>query len=177
VTEQDRTTEPDQIAVAEALFATIGVLRREVRRAAGQPWLLQSLGSSQLELLRLIRRQPGVSVADAATELGLAANSVSTLVGQLSEAGLIRRAPDPTDRRVARLTLTGAARRHTDAWRDRRSAVAGTAIGRLSARDRALLESALPVLDKITDSVRSARRAEQRSEPPDERLREGRGAQ
>jgi hypothetical protein len=55
--------------------------------------------------------------------------------------------------------------------------VAATAIGRLSARDRALLESALPVLDKITDSVRSARRAEQRSEPPDERLREGRGAQ
>jgi DNA-binding MarR family transcriptional regulator len=176
VTEQDRTTEPDQIAVAEALFATIGVLRREVRRAAGQPWLLQSLGSSQLELLRLIRRQPGVSVADAATELGLAANSVSTLVGQLSEAGLIRRAPDPTDRRVARLTLTSTARRHT-AWRDRRSAVAATAIGRLSARDRALLENALPVLDKITDSVRSARGAEQRSEPPDERLREGRGAQ
>jgi DNA-binding MarR family transcriptional regulator len=112
-----------------------------------------------VELLRLIRRQPGVSVADAATELGLAPNSVSTLVGQLNDAGLIRRAPDPADRRVARLTLTSAARRYTEAWHDRRSAVAASAISQLTARDRVLLESALPVLDKITDSVRSARRA------------------
>jgi DNA-binding MarR family transcriptional regulator len=159
VTQRDQTTEPDDIVVADALFAAIGVLRREVRRAVGRPWPLQSLSGSQVELLRLIRRQPGVSVADAATELGLAPNSVSTLVGQLNDAGLIRRTPDPADRRVARLTLTSAARRYTDAWRDRRSAVAASAISQLTARDRVLLESALPVLDKITDSVRSARRA------------------
>jgi DNA-binding MarR family transcriptional regulator len=159
VTQRDQTTESDDIVVADALFATIGVLRREVRRAVGRPWPLQSLSGAQMELLRLIRRQPGVSVADAATELGLAPNSVSTLVGQLNDAGLIRRAPDPADRRVARLTLTRAARRYTEAWHDRRSAVAATAIGELTARDRALLESALPVLDKITDSVRSARTA------------------
>jgi DNA-binding MarR family transcriptional regulator len=159
VTQRDQTTEPDDIVVADALFAAIGVLRREVRRAVGRPWPLQSLSGSQVELLRLIRRQPGVSVADAATELGLAPNSVSTLVGQLNDAGLIRRTPDPADRRVARLTLTSAARRYTEAWRDRRSAVAASAISQLTARDRVLLESALPVLDKITDSVRSARRA------------------
>jgi DNA-binding MarR family transcriptional regulator len=159
VTQRDQTTEPDDIVVADALFAAIGVLRREVRRTVGRPWPLQSLSGSQVELLRLIRRQPGVSVADAATELGLAPNSVSTLVGQLNDAGLIRRTPDPADRRVARLTLTSAARRYTEAWRDRRSAVAASAISQLTARDRVLLESALPVLDKITDSVRSARRA------------------
>lgn len=159
MTQRDQTTEPDDIVVADALFTAIGVLRREVRRAVGRPWPLQSLSGSQVELLRLIRRQPGVSVADAATELGLAPNSVSTLVGQLNDAGLIRRTPDPADRRVARLTLTSAARRYTEAWRDRRSAVAASAISQLTARDRVLLESALPVLDKITDSVRSARRA------------------
>ncbi len=159
MTQRDQTTEPDDIVVADALFAAIGVLRREVRRTVGRPWPLQSLSGSQVELLRLIRRQPGVSVADAATELGLAPNSVSTLVGQLNDAGLIRRTPDPADRRVARLTLTSAARRYTEAWRDRCSAVAASAISQLTARDRVLLESALPVLDKITDSVRSARRA------------------
>ncbi|HEY7049245.1 MAG TPA: MarR family transcriptional regulator [Jatrophihabitantaceae bacterium] len=149
--------EADEATLSEALFAAIGVLRREARRAAGgRPWPLESLGGSQLELLRLIRRQPGVSVAEAATELGLAANSVSTLVGQLNEAGLIRRSPDPADRRVARLTLTGTARRHTEAWRDRRSAVAESAIAQLSAADRARLTDALPVLGRITDALRVA---------------------
>lgn len=148
---------PDELALAEALFATMGVLRRETRRAAGgRPWPLEQLGSSQLELLRLIRRQPGVSVAEAATELGLAANSVSTLVGQLNEAGLIRRTPDPADRRVARLTLTSTARRHTDAWHDRRSAVAVSAIAQLSAADKARLADALPVLGRVTDAMRAA---------------------
>lgn len=147
----------DEVALSEALFAAMGVLRRETRRAAGgRPWPLESLGSSQLELLRLIRRQPGVSVAEAAVELSLAANSVSTLVGHLNEAGLIRRTLDPADRRVARLTLTRTARRHTDAWHDRRSAVALSAITQLSARDRTRLAEALPVLGRITEAMRAA---------------------
>ena len=154
MTQTDRV--PDEATLSEALFAAMGVLRREARRAAGgRPWPYESLGGSQLELLRLIRRQPGVSVAEAATELGLAANSVSTLVGQLNEAGLIRRTPDPADRRVARLTLTDTARRHTDAWHDRRTAVGVSAISQLSATDRTRLAEALPVLGRITDTLRA----------------------
>jgi DNA-binding MarR family transcriptional regulator len=142
--------------LAEALFTAMGVLRRQVRREAGRPWQLESLTGSQRELVRLVRHQPGISVAQAAAELGLAANSVSTLVRQLTEAGMIRRAPDPDDRRVARLSLTRAAQRHLETWRDRRTALAAAALGELSAEERATLARALPVLDKVSDSLRAS---------------------
>ena len=144
----------DDAALADALFATIGLLRRQARQGAGRPWPVETLVGSQLEVIRLIRHQPGTSVAEAATELGLAANTVSTLVGQLTEAGLVRRTPDAADRRVARLTLTPAAQHHVDAWRSRRSALATAALGELSRDERATLAKALPVLDKIANSLR-----------------------
>ena len=53
-----------------------------------------------------------------------------TLVGQLAEAGIVARAVDATDRRVARLTLTPTIARKVDAWRDRRfEALGGGARG------------------------------------------------
>ena len=146
----------DDAGLADALFAAIGVLRRQVRREAGRPWQLEALTGSQRELVRLVRHQPGISVAQAAAELGLAANSVSTLVRQLTESGMLRRAPDPADRRVARLTLTRAAQRHLETWRDRRTALAAAALGRLSTEERATLTRALPVLDKVSDSLRAS---------------------
>ena len=45
---------------------------------------------SESELLRLLRRQPGIRVQDAASELGIASNSVSTLVKQLTRLRRIR---------------------------------------------------------------------------------------
>jgi DNA-binding MarR family transcriptional regulator len=148
----------DDTGLAEALFAAIGVLRRQVRREAGRPWQLESLTGSQRELVRLVRHQPGVSVAQAAAELGLAANSVSTLVRQLTEAGMLRRAADPGDRRVARLTLTRAAQRHLETWRDRRTALAAAALSQLSPDERATLARALPLLDKVSDALRASAR-------------------
>src|SRR5215813_5423219 len=111
VTSPNRSARDDDAGLADALFATIGVLRRQARREAGRPWQLESLTGSQRERVRLVRHQPGISVAQAAAELGLAANSVSTLVRHLSDAGMIRRAPDPGDRPVARLNLTRTAQR------------------------------------------------------------------
>ncbi len=149
----------DDLALAEELFAALGLLRRHARRSAGQPWpLTTGLTGSQVELLRLIRRQPETSVADAAAELGLAANTVSTLVGQLTELRLLRRIADPADRRVARLTLTAAARRRVEAWRDRRAALAAHALGELAAGDREAIESALPALTRLAERLAAAAR-------------------
>src|SRR5215470_9890949 len=52
---------------------------------------------SEGELLRLLDRRPGIRVHDAALELGIASNSVSTLFKQLNRAGLLERAADPLD--------------------------------------------------------------------------------
>jgi DNA-binding MarR family transcriptional regulator len=142
-------------ALAEELLAVIGLLRRHLRRVAGRPWPLSSLTASQTELLRLIHRAPETSVAEAATELGLVPNTVSTLVGQLTEQGLLRRVPDPRDRRVARLTLTDLARRQIDAWRDLRAALVTQVLDDLDPADLNALQAALPALTKIAERLRT----------------------
>jgi DNA-binding MarR family transcriptional regulator len=141
--------------LAEELLAAIGLLRRHVHRVAGRPWPLSSLTSSQSELLRLVHRAPGISVAEAAAELGLVPNTVSTLVGQLTEQGLLRRAPDQRDRRVARLTLTDLARRQINAWRDRRAALITRVLDGLDPADLDALRAALPALTGIAERLRS----------------------
>jgi DNA-binding MarR family transcriptional regulator len=110
---------------------------------------METLSNAQVELVRLVRRRPGVSVAEAATELGLAANTVSTLVRQLTDAGLLRRVADADDRRVARLRLTAPAQRRVEQWRDRRAGLVAEAIAGLPAADRRALARAVPVIAQL----------------------------
>ncbi|HZX04484.1 MarR family winged helix-turn-helix transcriptional regulator [Kribbella sp.] len=140
-------------ALTEDLLAAIGLVRRHLRRSVGRPFPESSLTDSQAELVRTVRRNPGISVAEAAGELGLVANTVSTLVGQLTERGLLQRTPDETDRRVARLTLTDPAREQVEAWRDRRTALVTRALDDLSPADRDALQAALPVLAVLADRL------------------------
>jgi DNA-binding MarR family transcriptional regulator len=139
--------------LAEELLVAIGLVRRHLRRSVGRPFPLSALTDSQAELVRTVRRNPGISVAEAAGELGLVANTVSTLVGQLTERGLLQRTPDESDRRVARLTLTEPARAQVEDWRDRRAALVTHALDDLDRDERAALRSALPVLAVLADKL------------------------
>jgi len=140
--------------LAAELIESIGVLRRHLRRRTHRPWTEDAVSSAQIELLRVVRRQPGISVAAAATELGVAANTVSTLVRSLVAAGLLQRSADPADRRIARLDLTPATRRQVERWRDERSAVLATAVARLTPDERAALAAAVPVLARLAVDLR-----------------------
>jgi DNA-binding MarR family transcriptional regulator len=139
--------------LADELLAAIGLVRRHLRRSVGRPFPLSALTDSQAELVRTVRRNPGISVAEAAAELGLVANTVSTLVGQLTDRGLLQRTPDESDRRVARLTLTEPAREQVEAWRDRRTALVTEALNGLEHREREALRAALPVLDALAERL------------------------
>jgi DNA-binding MarR family transcriptional regulator len=139
--------------LAEELLASIGLVRRHLRRSVGRPFPLSALTDSQAELVRLVRRNPGIAVAEAAAELGLVPNTVSTLVGQLTERGLLLRTPDASDRRIARLTLTDPAREQVEAWRDRRTAFVTEALDSLEPRDRDALRAALPALAVLTERL------------------------
>lgn len=138
---------------ADALLSAIAVLRRQIRREAGRPWLDPSLSEAQTELLRLVRRRPGVSVAAAADELGLAANTVSTLVCGLRGRGLLVRDHDPGDRRVARLELSPDTTARVASWRDRRVALVAGAIGALDPADAAILAAAPEALRRLAERI------------------------
>jgi DNA-binding MarR family transcriptional regulator len=141
------------VALAEQLFATVGALRRQTRRLAGRPWPLLTLSGNQVELVRLVRREPDISVAEAAAELGLAPNTVSTLVRQLTDVGLLKRNADVADRRVVRLRLTAAASRRVGQWRDRRTALTARGLDELDAGERAALVAALPAILRLTATL------------------------
>ena len=95
-------------------------------------------------------------MAAAAEELRLAPNTVSTLVGQLTEQGVMLRLVDPSDRRVARLDLEPETRRKVTAWRDRRVEALADALGRMTPADQATATDALAVLARLADAMEEA---------------------
>lgn len=108
-----------------------------------------------LALARLARRtQPeggpeqarGVRVSHLADHLGIAPRSATEVADALEAAGLLRRSPDPTDRRAVLLTLTEEGRHTVARVRDRRRAAADGAVSRLSPTDRAELRRLLSAL-------------------------------
>ncbi|MFO0930902.1 MAG: MarR family transcriptional regulator [Gemmataceae bacterium] len=139
------------------LFRTVGRFRRTVRRSWNAPNGLSGLTESQAELLRLVGRQPGISVSAAAAELALAPNTASTLVSKLSSDGLLVRTSDPEDRRVGRLALTPSAQRLADASRAARRAALAEVLDGLDAEDTRALAAGLRVLADVTERLQEAR--------------------
>jgi DNA-binding MarR family transcriptional regulator len=144
---------PGASAFADELYDAVGLLRRRSRRLAGVPFPGLALSGAQLELVRLVRREPGLAVAEAATLLGLAPNTVSTLVGQLVALDVVVRDRHDSDRRVARLRLTDDARESLEQWRDRRALLTTTAVGELTEHERASLRRALPIIRQLAESL------------------------
>ena len=138
---------------AVELFATLAGLRRVVRRRLRDRTPGPRLRGAQLELLQLVEARPGIGVAAAAGALHLAGNSVSTLVNQLVEAGLLVRGRDPADGRVARLELTEAATRRLSRWRAARARLVGAALERLPPAEAATIAAALPALRHLLDEL------------------------
>lgn len=133
------------------LFSSMGRLRRQVGRLAGRSFDESALSGAQTEFLRLVGRRPGISVKEAAAELGSAANSVSTLVTESVKAGLLVREPDPADRRATRLSLTPDARRLADESRRHRIEVVAYALDRLTPTERDELRAGRRAMTRLTD--------------------------
>lgn len=146
----------DVLAAADDLLVAMSAIRRAGRQRGGRPDELAALTSAQLELVRLLRRQPGVSVAEAAAQLRLAPNTVSTLVRELVHANVVERRVDGSDRRVARLDLVAEMRQKLERWRDERVVTLASAIDQLPRSDRRALLRALPLLDALADAVAQA---------------------
>ena len=113
------------------------------------PWSeagVDPLPASELEVMRLLVRAPGLSVGEVARELGLQPSNASAAIRSLQARGLLERKPDSRDGRISRLTPTAEAQ----AIRRRREAAWGellrARLRRLPAEDvAALLAAADPL--------------------------------
>jgi DNA-binding MarR family transcriptional regulator len=135
------------------LLGVIGPLRRALRRAGRQGLPGPPVPSAQAELLRVVRVQPGIGVREAAEQLGVAPNTVSTLVNQLAAAGLLARRRDPDDGRAVRLLLTQRAVRRAALWRDRREQALRAALAELDEQEREALTTAIPALRRVLEAM------------------------
>ena len=138
---------------AAELLAAIGAVRRVARRAFGSASHAEAMPPARSELLRLAARRPGIGVAEAAAELRLAPNSVSTMVSRLAEDGLLYRGRDAADGRSVRLTVTEAGAARIEQWRDIRAELAGRALEQLPPADRQALATAIPALTKLAGQM------------------------
>ena len=132
------------------LFSVVGRFRRQLRRSTGSGFDTTGLTQSQAEVLRLVGREPGISVSEAAMELGLVPNTASTLVSRLTSDGLLTRTVDADDRRVGRLRLTEPAQRIADESRAARRAALSAVLGDLEPGQLDSLERGLKVLAEMT---------------------------
>lgn len=152
-TRRARAGVPAPEPVAHELMEVLGRLRRSVRRLVRRNWPYRPLMDSELELLRFVARRPGCRVQEAAQALGLAENTISTLVGSLANRWLLDRHRDERDSRAAALVLSPAAARRMAAWRDRRGEVVASVLASLSTADRRAIEAALPSLGRLVTAL------------------------
>jgi len=123
-------------------------------RTVGAPAALADpLPVSELEVMRLLTRRPGLSVNDVARELGMRPSNVSAAVRSLVARGTLRRRPDAADGRVVRLDPTrealAARDRREDAW----GGVLDEVLGVLGRTERAHLVAALPALQLLAERL------------------------
>jgi DNA-binding MarR family transcriptional regulator len=134
---------------AARLRAVVGKLARRLNslaRGAG-------LTPSQLSALGVIARHGPIRLSELAEIENMNPTMVSRVVGALDEAGLVRRKPDPDDRRAGLLEVTPAGRRTHDRLRAERGRALTDGLESLGQSDVAAVESALPALEALVDAM------------------------
>ena len=110
-----------------------------------------SVTLTQLSAMATLQKRGPMSAGELAACERVQPPSMTKVLANLEERGLVGRQVHPTDRRQAIIAITdeGVAlldseRRSRDAWLTKR-------LGTLSAEERALLQKAIPILDKLAD--------------------------
>lgn len=103
-------------------------------------------------LLNTVRNGP-IRLADVAQQEGLNPTLLSRTVASLSDAGLVSRTADESDRRSAWLDATVAGRELAYEIRAQRTHAVEAAVSQLSEADRKLVEDALPALEQLAKQL------------------------
>ncbi len=148
-----RGTDADAAALAEQAESLFTAFRALRRRVLVRPIGMAGLPGAHLELLNLVRRCPGARARDAARQLCVAPNTVSTLAGHLEQAGLLERRRDDTDRRGVRFYLTPVAAGELAAWRDQRLSLLSRSLAGLDPVGQEQIAAALPALERLVAIV------------------------
>jgi DNA-binding MarR family transcriptional regulator len=144
---------PPTVALTADLARILARINRGLRHRTRDARDALEVTPSESELLRLLDQKPGIRVQDAAVEMDIASNSVSTLVKQLSRVGLLTREADPLDGRAVCLRLTPLAQEWVTRVGNAREQAIDRALASLEPADRESLESAVPALKRLSKAI------------------------
>jgi DNA-binding MarR family transcriptional regulator len=107
--------------------------------------------ASMLSALSTIDSRGPITLGALAGVERISPPSMTRIVTRLEERALVTRVVDAADRRVARVSTTAAGRKLLQQNRTRKNAYLAAKVRNLSADERALLQAALPVLERLVE--------------------------
>lgn len=141
---------------AQRLRRVFGRLARTLRPT--EAGVAADLTPTRVAVLLTTVHQGPIRLAQVAHDEGLNPTLLSRTVANLADAGLLTRAPDPSDRRSAWLEATDAGRELAAAILEQRTRAVEAALEALPAADRAAIESAIPALENLAQELKGNRR-------------------
>jgi DNA-binding MarR family transcriptional regulator len=110
-----------------------------------------SITLTQLSAMGTLHKHGPMSAGELAACERVQPPSMTKVLANLEERGLVRREAHPTDRRQAIMSITGegvalleSERRSRDAWLSQR-------LAQLTPEERALIRNVIPVFDKLAE--------------------------
>jgi DNA-binding MarR family transcriptional regulator len=131
--------------VADDLRPVLLRLARELRKETEQ----LGVTARQTTLLWLVKRSPGLSLAELAAEEGISPPAMSGHVDRLEAAGLIERVRSTQDRRRVGLRLTEEGTKLMRRVRARRTTWLAEHLRSLEPAELAAVERAIPALQRL----------------------------
>jgi DNA-binding MarR family transcriptional regulator len=139
--------------LATALRISISRLARRLRvERLGLGGTETALSDIQLAALAALDRHEAMTPGELAEHEKVQPPSMTRVIAVLEERKLVQRAPHPTDRRQVVLTVTAEGRALVNRVRRRREAWLAQRLQELTPEERAILRSAAPILEKLSQS-------------------------
>jgi DNA-binding MarR family transcriptional regulator len=135
----------DSATVARLRMVLMRLGRRLRQQAEGD------VTPSQLAALSTVERLGPITLGALAAAEQVQPPSMTRIVGSLEERKLVIREPDPNDRRIARVRISPEGKRYVETSRTRRNAYLADRLAGFDAEEVALLEQALPLLERLAD--------------------------
>lgn len=124
-------------------LSVLRLSRRLRQQAAGQ------VTASQLSALSALAKRGELTLGELAGIEQIAPPSMTRIAARLEERELVERRADPTDRRVARVAITPAGSQLLEETRTRRDAYLAERLQLFTEDERAALERAVPLLERL----------------------------
>jgi DNA-binding MarR family transcriptional regulator len=110
-----------------------------------------SVTLTQLSAMATLRKHGPMSAGELAACERVQPPSMTKVLANLEERGLVRRDVSPSDRRQAIIAITDAGVELLDSERRSRDAWLSKRLSTLTAEERTLLQRVIPILDKLAE--------------------------